>query len=180
MDVIVFGKVLHGGVGPEDGLSLCGVRLITIIKERELVDVIGRFVVAGRNFAAALVEIVLRIGGVFPEDILSPSEGLALAATRGGKRWRCGEWDRGAQFPRGGIDQSPGRGMGGWLAQIAGFAVIEAEGGEHLGNVFLLFDDFDEAQAPLAKRALQGIGSPYFHDELLPADAPAERRRGGR
>ena len=91
LDEIVFGKVLNGCIGPEDGLSLFGIRLVAVVEEGKLVDVIGRLVVKGRNFAATLIEIVMGIGGVFPEDILSSSEGLALTSTRGGKRWR-GRW----------------------------------------------------------------------------------------
>ena len=68
--------------------------------------------------------------------------------------------------------------MGRWLAQVTGFVVIEAKGLKHLCNDFPFFNHFDQAQATLAKRALQGIFSPYFHDELLPADALAAGRGG--
>jgi hypothetical protein len=50
---------LNGCIGPEDGLSVFGICLVAVVEEGELVDVVGRFVVAGRNFAAALVKMVL-------------------------------------------------------------------------------------------------------------------------
>ena len=52
------------------------IGLIAGVEERELVDIIWRLVVAGWDFAAALVEILLRVGGVFTEDKLPPGERL--------------------------------------------------------------------------------------------------------
>jgi hypothetical protein len=93
------GKFLQPGRGPENGFTGGGIGLVAVFEEGELVNILGRLLVGGRNFASALIEVAPLFGGILSEDKLPPSDGLALASTCGGRRLCCR--GRGAQFPRG-------------------------------------------------------------------------------
>ena len=175
LDKIVFGKILDRRSRPEYRFSVGRVGLVAVVEELELVGFVGRFLVARRDFAAVLVEVFVGVCGVFPEDVLPPSQGLRF--------WPPGVDPRGAGVDErrpysdtiGGVDHAvrwrvPRRIVAAFILRAP-----QAEGLQGAANVRLFLDDFEQAQPALAQRALQRIAAPDLQNEL----APAGTRRSG-
>ena len=73
-DKIVFGKFLDPGRGPENGFTGGWIGLVAVVEDGELVNILGRLLVAGRNFTSALIEVVPLVGGILSEDKLPPGQ----------------------------------------------------------------------------------------------------------